>query len=187
MTGSDLCDDIGALSVNHWGEQLCGDSIEVIQPEDGDSMVIVLADGLGSGVKANILSTLTSKIISTMLAAGMKLEDAVETIISTLPVCSVRGIAYSTFTIIRITGGRRAEIIIYDNPPIILLRDGEDYELPFYSAGDIRQTDNFLPNGAVRRRHFNLCLHRRRRTCRRRPQLQFRLETRGYHSIHENL
>ncbi len=131
MTTGDLCADIGALSINLWGEQLCGDSVEVIQPEDDDSTVIVIADGLGSGVKANILSTLTSKIISTMLAAGMRLEDAVETIIATLPVCSVRGIAYSTFTIIRITGGRRAEIIIYDNPRIIMMRDGENYELLF--------------------------------------------------------
>ncbi|HHW24614.1 MAG TPA: SpoIIE family protein phosphatase [Bacillota bacterium] len=136
MTGSDLCADIGALSISHWGEQLCGDSVEVIQPEDGDSTVIVLADGLGSGVKASILSTLTSKIISTMLAAGMRLEDAVSTIISTLPVCSVRGIAYSTFTIIRITGGRRAEFIIYDNPRVIMLRGGDEYRLPF-SAQEI--------------------------------------------------
>jgi Stage II sporulation protein E (SpoIIE). len=134
MTKNDLCADIGYLSINHFGEQLCGDRIELIEPEDGDSTVIVLADGLGSGVKANILSTLTSKIISTMLAAGMKLEDAVETIIATLPVCSVRGIAYSTFTIIRITSNRRAEIIIYDNPRVIMMRDGKNYEPQFTST-----------------------------------------------------
>ncbi len=134
MTRSDLCADIGYLSINHSGEQLCGDRVELIEPEDGDSTVIVLADGLGSGVKANILSTLTSKIISTMLAAGLRLEDAVETIIATLPVCSVRGIAYSTFTIIRIAGNRRAEIIIYDNPRVIMMRGGKNYELGFTST-----------------------------------------------------
>ena len=126
---NELCADIGYMSLNHAGEQLCGDHIEVVEQED-NSTVIVLADGLGSGVKASILSTLTSKIISTMIAAGMKLEDAVETIAATLPVCSVRGVAYSTFTIMRIVNNRRAEIIQYDNPKMILLRDGKNFEYP---------------------------------------------------------
>jgi len=124
-----LCADIGYMSLNHCGEQLCGDHIE-IAGTDENSTVIVLADGLGSGVKACILSTLTSKIISTMLAAGLRLEDCVETIAATLPVCSNRGIAYSTFTIIRLVNNERAEIIQYDNPAVILLREGKSIELP---------------------------------------------------------
>ena len=71
---NDLCADIGYKSINHHGEQLCGDHIDVVEPGD-DSTVIVLSDGLGSGVKASILSTLTSKIISTMLAEGLSLEE----------------------------------------------------------------------------------------------------------------
>ena len=125
---NELCADIGYLSINHAGENLCGDHVEKV--ETADSLVLVLADGLGSGVKASILSTLTSKIISTMIAAGLKLEDCVETIAATLPVCSVRGVAYSTFTIIRIVDNKRAEIIQYDNPKSILIRNGENYEYP---------------------------------------------------------
>lgn len=87
------CADIGYKSINHDGEELCGDHVDVIEARDG-SKVIVLADGLGSGVKASILSTLTSKIISTMISEGLSLEDCVETISSTLPVCSVRGVAF---------------------------------------------------------------------------------------------
>ena len=98
---NDLCADIGYKSINHHGEELCGDHVDIVEPND-DSMVIVLSDGLGSGVKASILSTLTSKIISTMLAEGLSLEECVETIAATLPVCSVRGVAYSTFTIIHL-------------------------------------------------------------------------------------
>ena len=128
ITHNHLCADIGYMSLNHAGEQLCGDHIE-IAGTDENSTVIVLADGLGSGVKASILSTLTSKIISTMLAAGLRLEDCVETIAATLPVCSNRGIAYSTFTIIRLVNNERAEIIQYDNPAVILLRDGKSCEL----------------------------------------------------------
>ena len=126
---NDLCVDLGYRSVNHYGEQLCGDHVEVIQQDD-NSIVVVLADGLGSGVKASILSTLTSKIISTMISEGMSLENCVETIASTLPICSVRKVAYSTFTIIRIVNNEEAEIIQYDNPNVILIRDSENVEYP---------------------------------------------------------
>ena len=127
---NDLCADIGYKSINHYGEELCGDHVDVVEQNDDMSTVIVLADGLGSGVKASILSTLTSKIISTMMAAGMSLEDCVSTIAATLPVCSVRGVAYSTFTIIQIKNNQTAEIIQYDNPKVIMLRDEFNYDYP---------------------------------------------------------
>lgn len=126
---NNLCADIGYRSIFHEGEELCGDHVDVIEQEDG-STVVVLADGLGSGVKASILSTLTSKIISTMIAEGLTLEDCVQTIAATLPVCSVRGVAYSTFTIMRIVNSEEAELFQYDNPLVILLRDGEVYDYP---------------------------------------------------------
>ena len=126
---NNLCADIGYRSIFHEGEELCGDHVDVIEQEDG-STVIVLADGLGSGVKASILSTLTSKIISTMIAAGLSLTDCVSTIAATLPVCSERHVAYSTFTIMRLVGTGEAELIQYDNPLVIMLRDGEEYDYP---------------------------------------------------------
>ena len=126
---NDLTCDIGYKSINHAGEQLCGDHVEVVEQEDG-SKVIVLADGLGSGVKASILSTLTSKIISTMLAAGLSIKDCVETIAATLPVDSEREVAYSTFTIIHLIRNYTAELIQYDNPHVILIRNGDNWEYP---------------------------------------------------------
>ncbi len=126
---NDLCADIGYKSINHHGEQLCGDHVDVVEPCD-DSTVIVLSDGLGSGVKASILSTLTSKIISTMLAEGLSLEECVETIAATLPVCSVRGVAYSTFTIIHLKNNQTAELIQYDNPLAIVIRDYQSWDYP---------------------------------------------------------
>ena len=126
---NDLCADIGYKSINHVGEQLCGDHVDIVEQSDS-STVIVLADGLGSGVKASILSTLTSKIISTMLAAGLPIEECVSAIAATLPVCSVRGVAYSTFTIIHLLNSETAELIQYDNPQVILIRGEQNYEYP---------------------------------------------------------
>ena len=126
---NDLCADIGFKSINHVGEQLCGDHVDIVETDE-NSTVIVLSDGLGSGVKASILSTLTSKIISTMLGEGLPLEECVSTIAATLPVCSVRGVAYSTFTIIHIKNNETAEIIQYDNPQVIVIRDEMNYDYP---------------------------------------------------------
>ena len=126
---NNLCADIGWKSINHEGEQLCGDHVDIVEQGE-DSTVIVLADGLGSGVKASILSTLTSKIISTMMAEGLSIEECVSTIAATLPICSVRGVAYSTFTIIHLIDNRSAEFIQYDNPQIIMLRNGESVDYP---------------------------------------------------------
>ena len=151
---NDLCADIGYKSVNHYGEELCGDHVDVVE-QDENSTVIVLADGLGSGVKASILSTLTSKIISTMMAEGLPIEECVSTIAATLPVCSVRGVAYSTFTIIHLKNNETAEIIQYDNPQVIVIRDEENYDYPktemniggkkiFKSVIKLRENDIFV-------------------------------------------
>ena len=151
---SELIPDVGYVSLNKFGEQLCGDHVEIVDREDG-SLVVVLADGLGSGVKASILSTLTAKIISTMMANGLSLADCVDTIAATLPVCSERQVAYSTFTILRFAGGKTAQIIQYDNPHVILLRDGHPYAYPqdmveidgkkIYQASlDLMENDTFV-------------------------------------------
>lgn len=108
-------------SLYHYGEELCGDKVEFVRNDD--FFLAVLADGLGSGVKANILSTLTSKIIATMLAKGATLDEAVETIASTLPVCSERGIAYSTFTIVKIDRDGTAYVAEFDNPTFVYYRN----------------------------------------------------------------
>ncbi|MDE6133557.1 MAG: serine/threonine-protein phosphatase, partial [Oscillospiraceae bacterium] len=92
---NNLCTDIGFSSINKKGEQLCGDHVEVVEQSE-NGLVLVLADGLGSGVKACILSTRTSKIITTMMANDLSIEDCVSTIAATLPGCEQRGGASST-------------------------------------------------------------------------------------------
>ena len=79
---NDLWTDVGFVSLNKMGETLCGDRVEVNGGGDED-VTLVLADGLGSGVKANILATLTSKIVCTLVSGGMPMEECVATIAST--------------------------------------------------------------------------------------------------------
>lgn len=120
--------DIYSLSLNKKGEELCGDKVKYLKGEK--RTIIVLSDGLGSGVKANILATLTTEILINMLSADVPLEEVLKTTIATLPICKVRKIAYSTFTIIRINHEtNHFKVINFDNPDVIYLKQGHTHKL----------------------------------------------------------
>lgn len=114
--------DLGIDRLNKHHEELCGDNVEVVR--NGDSTIVVLADGLGSGVKANILSKLTAKILATLMTNGFPMEEAVETIVDTLPVCRERDIAYSTFSILQLHHDGSGYLAEFDNPAMFRLRKG---------------------------------------------------------------
>ncbi|HEY9814659.1 MAG TPA: SpoIIE family protein phosphatase [Candidatus Obscuribacterales bacterium] len=120
--------DIYPFSLNKKGEELCGDKVKFLKTDK--AATIVLSDGLGSGVKANILATLTTEILLTMLTAEVPLEEVLKTIIATLPICQVRNIAYSTFTIIQVNCETNSFTVInFDNPAVIYIRNGQRMEL----------------------------------------------------------
>ena len=119
--------DIAVDSLNKYQEELCGDHVEISQNES--SKIIVLSDGLGSGVKANILSTLTSNIASTMLRLGSDIFEVLETLEKTLPTCKVRGLAYSTFTIIQIFNDGTIYIVEFDNPRVVYIRNNKIHQM----------------------------------------------------------
>ena len=120
--------DVAYKSLNKFTEILCGDRVEILKTEDSD--IMILADGMGSGVKANILSTLTSKILGTMFLNGATLDECVDTIVETLPVCQVRQVAYSTFSILQVYHNGDAYLVEFDNPGCIFIRDGKLMPIP---------------------------------------------------------
>lgn len=120
--------DVSWKSLNKHDEELCGDKVEILKTKDSD--IVILADGMGSGVKANILATLASKILGTMFLKGEPIEEAVETLASTLPVCKVRGISYSTFSILQIFHSGEAYLVEFDNPGCIFVRNKKLMTIP---------------------------------------------------------
>lgn len=121
--------DVSWKSLHKHHEELCGDKVEILKTADSD--ICILADGMGSGVKANILATLTSKILGTMFLNGAPIEDGVETIAKTLPVCKVREVAYSTFSILQIFHSGEAYLVEFDNPSCVFIRDNKVVDYPY--------------------------------------------------------
>jgi len=116
------------VSLNKAGEELCGDSVMI--RSNPETFVAVLSDGLGSGVKAHILSTLTAEIAARMSESGAYIEDVMQTLAETLPECSVRKLAYATFAVLTVNQGRDAHLVEFDSAPLILVRDGAIVNLP---------------------------------------------------------
>lgn len=113
--------DIHHQSLNKVGEELCGDQIRVLS--SGNKTRVVLCDGLGSGVKANILASLSSEIIINMLREDIPLPEIIETVIATLPVDKRVNLAYATNTMIEVDNtSLDYRIYNFDNPPLLFFR-----------------------------------------------------------------
>ena len=121
--------EFGLRQINKKREELCGDSVEFSTKPD--LATVVFSDGLGSGVKASILSTLTTRIASRMLDGGLPLEEVVRTVSETLPICRVRKIAYSTFCMAQLSTGGSAKLVAFDSPPPFLIRRNRIQNLPY--------------------------------------------------------
>lgn len=141
-----VCVDIAWKSLNKHNEELCGDKVEVLHTEDSD--IVILADGMGSGVKANILATLTSKILGTMFLNGAEIESCVETIARTLPICQVRKVAYATFSILQISHDGSAYLVEFDNPSCVFVRDRQIVDYPY--------EERFIENKKIREYRFQV-------------------------------
>lgn len=146
----DLVLEIGAASVNKQTEGICGDFW--CQSGNEEQQILVLSDGMGSGVKANILATLTAKMLSSMLAGNIPIDECVMTVSETLPMCKERKLAYATFTALKLQG-LTAYMVRYDNPPSLLIRHGKParfpYSVHFVGEKEIHESTLSLEEGDV--------------------------------------
>lgn len=138
---SDIFVEIACQKVNFHGDRICGDNFVRRYIPNQERTVAILSDGMGHGIKANILSTLTSSILVNMVEAKEDLQKIASTIIKTLPVCSIRGISYSTFTIFDFHHRDNSVTIVeYDNPQSIILRNGQLF-VPQWECMEIADED----------------------------------------------
>jgi len=119
----------GTKLLQKHGEELCGDNVAIAR--HANYVTLALSDGLGSGVKANILSILTTRIVMHLMENGLSLDEVVETLGKTLPVCGIRKLAYSTFAIGQFFRDGHARVVEFDTPSIILLRQRSSQPVVF--------------------------------------------------------
>lgn len=124
----DLVLEVGAASVSKKNEGICGDYW--CQTGNEEQQILVLSDGMGSGVKANILATLTAKMLASMLEGNIPIDECILTVSETLPMCKERKLAYATFTALKLHG-LTGYLVRYDNPPVLLLRQGKAARFPY--------------------------------------------------------
>ena len=130
---NDLCIDIDYSQLFKSGQQIGGDVFFLDRNDNSNVITATLSDGLGSGVRANVLASLTSHMASKLSLSPMDLEKSAEIIMDTLPVDSVKGISYSTFTIARLIFSDnksfiRVELAEYDNPDSLRFHGSEPVE-----------------------------------------------------------
>ncbi|MHB0913487.1 MAG: SpoIIE family protein phosphatase [Armatimonadota bacterium] len=128
------------------GEDICGDAAKVARTPD--STIIVVSDGLGSGVKANVLATLTVELACGLFGGNLSLHEIVETLIATLPVCKWRNIAYSTFSIMRIYDTGQVTLADYDAPCVLHVHGGKVERI----CGEERE----VSGKTIRESHFRM-------------------------------
>jgi len=124
----DFYTEVNSQQRNHDGERICGDVFLYRYIKEEDRVIAVLSDGMGHGVKANILATLTATMALNFTQEHKEIDRIAEIIMNTLPVCSERKISYSTFTIVDIESSGRANILEYDNPATIILRENQIFD-----------------------------------------------------------
>jgi hypothetical protein len=150
---TDFYIEVNSQQKNHDGERICGDVFLYRYIKEEDRVIAVLSDGMGSGVKANILATLTATMAINFTREHKEIDRIAEIIMNTLPVCSERKISYSTFTIVDIESNGRANILEYDNPSTIILRGKEIFDPSWKkvvldkgkNAGKVLKSCSFIP------------------------------------------
>ena len=110
------------------GQAACGDDLQIKVLKNENRYLAVLSDGLGSGVKANILANMTTTMALRFLQSNMDLLQSVETIMDSLPVCEVRKISYATFSMVDLRLGGITRVVEMGNPQYIQLRGPEEVQ-----------------------------------------------------------
>ena len=87
---------------NYGNERICGDVFISRKVKEENRTIVVLSDGMGHGVKANVLATLTATLAVNFTMEHKAVDKIADIIMNTLPVCSDRHMSYSTFTIVDI-------------------------------------------------------------------------------------
>jgi hypothetical protein len=120
--------EINCQHKNHSEERVCGDVFLSKRIKEEGRFILVLSDGLGHGIKANLLAILTSTLAANFTEERQSINSIADIIENTLPVDEVKQLNYSTFTILEIEGEGEVSILEFENPKTLVFRGGRMLE-----------------------------------------------------------
>lgn len=123
--------DIGSSQKKKYNQNAYGDYFVTKRYKETGRVISILSDGLGSGIKANILASMTATMLLKFIEAQSDIRVACETIMNSLPVCKIRKISYSTFSAIDCDEDGNAKIVEEGNPQFLWIRNNEILEPEF--------------------------------------------------------
>ncbi len=144
MGANDLFIEVDFQQQRKHGQNICGDAFQLLKIPEQSRIISVLSDGLGSGVKANILASMTAAMACRFAASNMDFLHCAEIMMDALPVCQVRKISYATFTIVDCHHSGRTRVIEMDSPGFLLIRRGRIVPLQSEEKASPRWQDRRL-------------------------------------------
>ena len=121
--------DVDCSQIKKFGQNAFGDYFVSKRSDNQERLIAVLSDGLGSGIKANILSCMTSTMLMRFIEEDVPIQKAAQTIMDSLPVCQIRKISYATFSAIDCRNDGSVWVVEEGNPSFLLMRKGEEVPL----------------------------------------------------------
>lgn len=136
--------DIDCSQIKKFGQNAFGDYFSSKRTNNQDRLLAVLSDGLGSGIKANILSCMTTTMLLRFIEEDIPIQKAAQIVMDALPVCQIRKISYATFSAVDCRNDGHAWVVEEGNPSFLLMRQNQEVSLPCHTFTSPKFPDRHL-------------------------------------------
>lgn len=136
--------DIDCAQIKKYGQNAYGDYFVSKRSDNQERVLAVLSDGLGSGIKANILSCMTATMLIRFIEEDVSIQKAAQIIMDSLPICQIRKISYATFSAVDCRNDGNVWVVEEGNPSFILMRRNEEVPLEYQEFTSPKFPDRHL-------------------------------------------
>lgn len=136
--------DIDCSQIKKFGQNAFGDYFSSKRTDNQDRLLAVLSDGLGSGIKANILSCMTTTMLLRFIEEDIPIQKAAQIVMDALPVCQIRKISYATFSAVDCRNDGHTWVVEEGNPSFLLMRQNQEVSLPCHTFTSPKFPDRHL-------------------------------------------
>jgi len=100
---------------------ICGDYI--ITDRTAEATTTILADGIGTGIKAHVAAVMCASRLMELLRVGFTLREACQKIVDTMHAARTTDIPFAAFSVCRILVSGHATVMSYEIPSPVLINN----------------------------------------------------------------